>query len=130
MATRLQRQTGGMINQAVDRGADMLADRIEHYADVTREMCDVLRRRGENQPAEFLEITLGRVDSVTSYLRDADGTRMYDDVRELTRDRTWLLAGAGFVTGLLAARAIRAGASGTQSAYVEEFDQERSYNRG
>ena len=99
MATRLQQQTGGMINQAVDRGTDLLADRIEHYVGLTRDVCDVLRQRGETQPAQLLESTLTRVDSITSYLRNADGTQLYGDMRDMTRDRAWLLAGAGFITG-------------------------------
>ena len=123
MATRLQQQTGGMINQAVDRGTDLLADRIEHYVGLTRDVCDVLRQRGETQPAQLLESTLTRVDSITSYLRNADGTQLYGDMRDMTRDRAWLLAGAGFITGLLAARAVRAGAYAPQDHYVERFDQ-------
>jgi hypothetical protein len=123
MATRLQQQTGGMINQAVDRGTDLLADRIQHYVGVTRDVCDLLRQRGETQPAQLLESTLMRVDSFTTYLRNADGAQLYGDMRDMTRDRAWLLAGAGFVTGLLAARAVRAGTYLPQQHYVEEFDQ-------
>ncbi|MBV9269587.1 MAG: hypothetical protein JO165_00730 [Candidatus Eremiobacteraeota bacterium] len=130
MATRLQRQTGGMINQAVDRGTDLLADRIDYYVSVARDVADSLRQRGEAQPADLLETTIVRVDYVTKYLRDADGTQLYGDVRELTRDRTWLLAGAGFVTGLLAARAIRASAMTPQDEYVEQFDQRGTQQRG
>jgi len=123
MATRLQQQTGGMINQAVNRGTDLLADRIQHYVGVTRDVCDLLRQRGETQPAQLLESTLTRVDSFTTYLRNADGEQLFGDMRDMTRDRAWLLAGAGFISGLLAARAVRAGAYVPPEHYVEEFDQ-------
>lgn len=119
-----------MINQAVNGATGMLADRIAHYADVTRDVCDLLRQRGEAQPASVLENTLVRVDSVTAYLRNADGTQLYGDMREITRGRTWMLAGAGVIAGLLAARAIRAGtATPHQTEYVEQFDQ-RSEHHG
>lgn len=119
-----------MINQAVNGATGLLADRIAHYADVTRDVCDLLRRRGEAQPAYLLEKTLARFDSATAYLRSADGTQLYGDMREMTRGRTWMVAGAGLIAGLLAARAIRASATMPhQEDYVEQFDQ-RSERRG
>lgn len=134
MATSLQDRTGGMVNQAIDRGTDVLADRVEHYALVAREMCDVLRQRGEPQAAEMLETGVNRMTDVTSYLRQSDGTRLMSDVQEFARGRTWLVAGVGFMGGILAARAIRAGTASVddgwqQRPYTEQFDQERAYGR-
>lgn len=110
MATSLQDRTGGIVNQAIDRGTDALADRVEHYTGVAREMCDVLRGRDEPQAAQMLESGIDRMTDITNYLRQSDGTRLMSDVQDFARGRTWLVAGLGFMGGILAARAIRAGA--------------------
>lgn len=123
MATSLQERTGGIVNQAIDRGTDVLADRVEHYTGVAREMCDVLRGRGEPQAAQILESGVDRMTDMTNYLRQSDGTRLMADVQDFARGRTWLVAGLGFMGGILAARAIRAG---TMPA---ETDWERAYGR-
>jgi len=134
MATSLQDRTGGIVNQAIDRGTDVLADRVEHYAGVAREMCDVLRQRGEPQAAQMLQSGVDRLTDMTGYLRESDGTRLMADVQDFARGRTWLVAGLGFMGGILAARAIRAGTMSPgsdweQQPYTERFDHGRAYGR-
>lgn len=104
------RRSQGMINQAVDRGTGMLADRVEHYTNVAREIGDILRERGEPQAGDMITSVAQRGVDVARYLRNSDPTAMWNDAQELMRGRTWIVAGAGFLGGLAIARAVRTAA--------------------
>ncbi|HET6896054.1 MAG TPA: hypothetical protein VFH72_11790 [Candidatus Baltobacteraceae bacterium] len=101
------RRSQGMINQAVDRGTGMLADRVEHYTNVAREIGGILRERGEPQAADLVETVSQRGIEVARYLRNNDPASMWNDAQDLARGRTWILAGAGFLGGLALARTVR-----------------------
>lgn len=101
------RRSQGMINQAVDRGTGVLADRVEHYTNVAREIADILRERGEPQAAEVVTSISERGNGVADYLRNSDPASIWNDAQDLARGRTWLLAGAGFLGGLALARTVR-----------------------
>lgn len=105
------RRSQGMINQAVDRGTGMLADRVEHYTNVARDIGDILRERGEPQAADVVQSVAERGIDVARYLRNNDPTTMWSDAQDLLRGRTWLLAGAGFLGGLALARTVRTATS-------------------
>lgn len=119
----LLRRSGGVVNQAVDRGTSMLADRIEHYTNVARDVGQTLRTREEPQAAAFVEMLSQRGNDVARYLRGRDGARLWNDAQDFARGRTWLLAGIGFVTGVAAARTVRTAAAGTDQydEYVDSY---------
>jgi hypothetical protein len=104
------RRSQGVINQAVDRGTGMLADRVEHYTNVAREIGDILRDRGEPQAAEFVQAISERGLGVARYLRNTDPAGMWNDVQDAARGKTWLLAGVGLLGGLALARTVRTAA--------------------
>lgn len=118
------RRSQGVINQAVDRGTGMLADRVEHYTNVAREIGDILRERGEPQAADMVQIVAERGVQVARYLRNNDTMTMWNDAQDLARGRTWLLAGAGFLGGLALARTIRTATS--EREYRESYAQPSS----
>jgi len=126
------RRSQGMINQAVDRGTGMLADRVEHYTNVAREIGGILRDRGEPQAADLLETLAGRTITVARYLRNNDTATMWNDAQDLARGRTWVLAGVGFLGGLALARTVRTattdydergGSWEDRPAYTESYAQ-------
>jgi len=117
------RRTKTMASQAVDRGTTMLADRIEHYTTVAREVSDALRRRGEPQSADLVDSLIGRVNGVAQYLRTSDGETIMSDMQEYAQGHTWLLAGVGLVGGLAAARAIRSNVALNGAMQSEEWDE-------
>lgn len=114
-----------MINDAVGRGTGLLADRIEHYTNIAREVGDILRERGEPQAADLAVSVSERVQGAARYLRNSDGTQILGDLQDALRGRAWLLTGVGFVGGLAIARAVRTGAeySARQSEYTENYSQ-------
>ncbi len=132
------RRSQGMINQAVDRGTGMLADRVEHYTNVARDVGEILRERGEPQAADMVQTVAERGIEVARYLRNNDPMTMWNDAQDLARGRTWLLAGAGFLGGLALARTIRTATSDNeyrggsweeQPAYRDAYAQPVSMDR-
>lgn len=122
-----------MVNQAVDRGTTLLADRVEHYTNVGREVSTVLRDKGEPQAAEFVDSLSQRAQDVARYLRNNDGTAMWTDAQELARGKTWLLAGVGFIGGLALARTIRTAADSgweREPGYVDSYAQPYATTEG
>jgi hypothetical protein len=122
MAARLDtgdllQRSQGFVNQALGRGSSILADRVEHYVNVAREVGGLLRERNEEQAAGLVENLADQANGVARYLRTTDGTRFWNDAQEYTRDKTWLLAGIGFLGGLAIARTVRTGAENMSGDY-------------
>jgi hypothetical protein len=116
------------INQAVDRGTGLLADRVEHYTNVAREVGDVLRERGEPQAADLATTIADKTLGMARYLRNNDRTQIMSDLQAVARGRTWLLTGVGFVSGLAIARAVRTAADYRNhdyplSSYADRYSQ-------
>ena len=128
--SELKRRSQEMINEAVNRGTTLLADRVEHYTNVASDVSQVLRDRGEPQAADVVQTLTQRAVDVARYLRNRDGNELWSDMQMFARDKTWLLAGAGFLGGLAAARAIRTAADVRQweetPAYVDAYASPRS----
>jgi hypothetical protein len=120
------RRSQGMINQAVDRGTGMLADRVEHYINVAREIGGILRDRGEPQAADVVDNIAERGMGAARYLRNSDPAMMWNDAQEMVRGREWLLAGAGFLGGLALARTIRT-ATGDYETRSGSWDDRPAY---
>ena len=125
----LWQRSQGVINQAVGRGAEMLADRVEHYGTVASDVGEVLRDKGEPQAADLVDMLAGGVTDAASYLRSRDGISLWSDAQEFARGRTWLLAGIGLVGGMAAARAVRSAnraRAWEQQDYVDSYAQSQS----
>ncbi|MFN2450534.1 MAG: hypothetical protein ABR508_12225 [Candidatus Baltobacteraceae bacterium] len=121
----LMRRSQSMINQAVDRGTGLLADRVEHYTTVAREVGDILRERGEPHAADMAAMVAERAQGMARYFRNSDGAQLLGDLQTALRGRTWLLTGIGFLSGLAIARGVRSASdSATQeSPYRESYSQ-------
>jgi hypothetical protein len=98
---------GDAINVMVGQGTGLLAQRVEAYAQIGDEIVRTLRDNGETQAADFAELLGGRAHATADYLRTRDGRRIWADCQDAMQGRGWVMAGAGLLTGFLAARAIR-----------------------
>jgi hypothetical protein len=95
------------INVFIGQGTSLLAQRVDQYARVGDEIAAAFRERDERQAADFAELLGSRAHATASYLRTTDGRRMWSDAQDAMSGRGWIMAGAGLLTGFLAARAIR-----------------------
>lgn len=98
---------GNLLNIVVAQGTGLLAQRVEQYARIGDEIAITLRENDERQAADFAELLGGRVHATANYLRTHDGRRMWSDAQNAMAGRGWVMAGAGVLSGFLAARAIR-----------------------
>ncbi|HEV2261456.1 MAG TPA: hypothetical protein VGR69_04095 [Candidatus Rubrimentiphilum sp.] len=114
-----------LVNQAVGRGTEMLADRVDHYSDIAHDVSKMLRDKDEPQAADLIELVAGGVHDAAQYLRDHDGTAIWNDAQQFARGRSWLLAGMGLIGGLAAARAVRSTTQPMWQApdYAEPYPQ-------
>lgn len=127
----LMKRSQSFIGQAVGRGTGMLADRLEHYTNLAREISDILRQRGEPAAADMIQTLSQRGVEVARYIRSSDGTRLWSDAQDFARQRTWLLTGVGFVGGLALARTIRTAGDSTWNTggdYRDEYAQPYATN--
>lgn len=124
-ARDLWEKSQGLVNQAVGRGTEMLADRVDHYSDIAHDVSDMLRDKKEPQAADLIEMLAGGAHDAAQYLRDSDGSALWNDAQHFARGRAWLLAGMGLIGGLAAARAVRSSAQPTWQApdYAEPYSQ-------
>lgn len=124
-AHELMQRSQGMVNQALERGTTLLADRVEHYTNVANELSDVLRERNESHAADLLGVLSGRTKDVAAYLRASDGASLWNDLQRYTEGREWTLAALGMLGGMAAARAIRGATSPrSRSTGVEGWETE------
>lgn len=121
----LMKRSQSFIGQAMGRGTGMVADRLEHYTNLAREISDILRQRGEPAAADMIQTLSQRGVEVARYIRSSDGTRLWNDAQDFARQRTWLLTGVGFVSGLALARTIRT--AGENAAWDSEGDYRDEY---
>ena len=112
-----------VVNQAVDRGTSLLADRVEHYINLAREVSDVLRERDETGAAELVNVVAKRGTSLATYLRNNDGAQLWSDAQYFARDKAWLLGGIGFLGGLAIARTVRSASDTGRDEYVDSYAQ-------
>lgn len=120
----LVKRSQTFIGQAVGRGTGMLADRVEHYTNVAREISDILRQRGEPAAADMVQTISQRAEGMAGYLRRTDGSQIWNDAQAFARERTWLITGVGFVSGLALARTIRNAGYTSRWERVPEYRDE------
>lgn len=103
------------INDEADQRSTALGSQARTIADAMRDTSNRLRSEGQEQPARLTEITAERIEQVGSYLTDADGNRLMNDVTEMARRQPWLFAAGGALLGFAASRFMKASGGGFRS---------------
>jgi hypothetical protein len=104
-------QARGRLRDQVDQRSTQAGDQVQSAAQDVRKVAEQLRGQGKETPARVAEQVADRAESVSSYLRDADGERLLGDVEAVARRQPWLVAAGGLVLGFAASRFLKASSS-------------------
>lgn len=116
----VKNQAKGFISGQIDQRTTDLGNLVGDHVQNLRSMGESLRSQGQTPTASLVEVAANRLDDVSSYLRNTDGDRMMHDLESIARSQPLVTAGVGLLTGLLAARVLKASASQRYQNYVED----------
>jgi hypothetical protein len=101
-------QVRGRLREQIDQRSTNAGEQVHSTANDVRSVADELRRQGKETPARLAEQVADRVDSLGSYLRNADGERMLGDVERYARRQPWAVAAGAVALGFVASRFLKA----------------------
>jgi ElaB/YqjD/DUF883 family membrane-anchored ribosome-binding protein len=104
----------GMLRRQVDERSTLAGRQATSAADTLRQTASQMRLEGDPQKARmasFADQGADRLERVGSYLTDADADELLDRVEDVARQQPWLIAGAGLLVGIAAARVLKASSS-------------------
>lgn len=115
------------MNEEADQRSTALGSQARTIADAMRDTSNQLRDQGQEQPARLTEMTAERLHQAASYLNDADGDRLMNDVTEMARRQPWLFAAGGLLLGFAASRFMKASSGASASSGDAYRAHESSY---
>jgi ElaB/YqjD/DUF883 family membrane-anchored ribosome-binding protein len=114
-ASATQEKAVELRSKSADQLREQLNSRTNGVGSQARSVAQALRRSGENlrgegntQAAGITEGAAERVEQLGRYLEQVDGDQMLRDAERFARQRPWLLAGIGLLSGLVASRMMKA----------------------
>lgn len=117
------------MNEEADQRSTALGTQARTIAGAMRETSNRLRTEGQEQPARLTEMTAERIEQAATYLTEADGDRLMDDVTDLARRQPWLFAAGGLLLGFAASRFMKAATrdSDRRGSARDAYRYDRSY---
>jgi hypothetical protein len=104
----------GMLRRQVDDRSTMAGRQATSVADTLRQTALQMREQGDPQKARmasFADQGADRLERVGGYLTEADADELLDRVEDIARQQPLLVAGAGLLLGIAAARVLKASSS-------------------
>jgi ElaB/YqjD/DUF883 family membrane-anchored ribosome-binding protein len=101
-------QVRGRLREQIDQRSTNAGEQVHSTANDVRSVAEELRRQGKETPARLADQVADRVDSLGSYLRNADGERMLGDVERYARKQPWAIAAGAVALGFVASRFLKA----------------------
>lgn len=99
----------GVVVDQIDRRSTELGNVVGGHVNNLRDMSSSLRGRGQDATARLLDMAADRLNHVSAYLTRTDGDRIIHDIETVARAKP-MIAAAGFIAGVTAARLWKAGA--------------------
>jgi hypothetical protein len=104
-------QMRGRLSEQVDQRSTQAGDQLHSTAQDVRSIAEQLRSQDKDPPARLAEQVADRVESMGSYLRNADGDRLLGDVEAVARRQPWAVVAGGLALGFAASRLLKASSS-------------------
>jgi hypothetical protein len=104
----------GAVRSQVDQRSTQAGSQAQMLADTLRQTASQLRAEGDQQNARYAGIAdqgADRLERVGGYLTNADADEILGKVEDVARRQPWLIAGAGLLVGVAAARVMKASSS-------------------
>jgi ElaB/YqjD/DUF883 family membrane-anchored ribosome-binding protein len=101
----------GAVRRQVDQRSTQVGEQAWSAADALRQTASQIRAEGDPDKARLASVAdqgAERLERVGAYLTSADADEILDRVEELARQQPWLIAGAGLLVGIAAARFVKA----------------------
>jgi hypothetical protein len=108
----------GMLRSQVDQRSTQAGTQAQTLADALRQTAAQLRGDGDQQKARYAGMAdqgADRLEHVGGYLTAADADEILVRLEDMARRQPWLVAGAGVLVGIAAARFLKA--SSTERYY-------------
>jgi hypothetical protein len=122
-------QARGRLGEQVEQRSTWAGEQLHSTAQDMRDMAEQLRSQGKDTPARVAEQVADRVESLGSYLRDADGDRLLGDVEAFARRQPWAVVAGGLALGFAASRLLKASSSRRyQAGYDRSFSGQGRYD--
>ena len=104
----------GALRSQVDQRSTQAGGQAQVLADTLRQTASQLRAEGDQQKARYAGLAdegADRLERVGGYLTSADADQILGKVEDVARRQPWLIAGAGLLVGVAAARVMKASSS-------------------
>ena len=101
----------GAIATQVDQRSTQAGDQLRSLSEAVRQSAERLREQDQHGPARLAEQAAQRGERIATYLSESDRDQLLDDVEDVARREPLFVAGAGFLIGMVAARALKASSS-------------------
>ena len=110
----------GAVRRQVDERSTQVGEQASSVAETLRQTASQIRAQGDPQKVRLASVAdqgADRLERVGAYLTGADAEEILDRVEDVARKQPWLIAGAGLLVGIAAARVIKA--SGRERYYQQ-----------
>ena len=112
-AEQVRGQARTRISGELDTRSTQAGEQVQSLSQAVRSTAEQLRGQGQERPAKVAEQAAERAERLGGYLTESEGERILEDVQDFARRQPWLVAGAGALVGLLAARFLKVSGSGS-----------------
>jgi hypothetical protein len=128
-------ETGrGAVRRQVDQRSTQAGEHATAVADTLRQTATQLRSDGDGQKVRYAQAAdqaADRLERAGRYLTDADADELLGRVEDVARQQPWLIAGAGVLVGIAAARFMKASSTERyhqrpHSVYAEQSQRPRA----
>jgi len=122
-ASELREQGSARLRDQFDQRSNEAGSQVRSLAEALRRGGNDLGGEGNGQAAQLTGQVADRIERVGSYLEQKSGDELMRDVEAFVRRRPWMLAGIGVVTGVAAARFMKASSEQRYDTHRERSQQ-------
>jgi ElaB/YqjD/DUF883 family membrane-anchored ribosome-binding protein len=107
-AADLREGGSAQVRDQFDRRSTQAGAQMRSLAEALRRSGDDLSKEGNSGAARITGQAAERIERVGSYLEEKSGDELVRDIETFARKRPWMLAGLGLLSGVAAARLMKA----------------------